>query len=148
MIALGSDHAGLPLKLEIIKYLESEGYAYRDFGTFTAESCDYPAYAEPAAKAVASGECEKGILFCGTGAGISIAANKVPGIRAVACSECYSAEMSRRHNNANILALGARVVGPGLAESIVKRWLGTEFEGGRHSRRVDLITAIERQYCK
>lgn len=142
MIALGSDHAGLPLKREIIKYLEARHLEYKDYGTYTEESCDYPDFGEAVARAVASGECGRGLLFCGTGVGISIAANKVRGIRAVVCSEGYSAEMSRRHNDANILALGARVVGPGLAEHIVDLWLNTEFEGGRHARRVDKLNRI------
>lgn len=142
MLALGCDHAGLPLKLEIIRFLKEKGLEYKDFGTYTADSCDYPQFGEAVARAVASGECERGLLFCGTGVGISIAANKVRGIRAVVCSEAYSAEMSRRHNNSNILALGARVVGVGLAEHIVNIWLNTEFEGGRHERRVKLLDAI------
>ncbi|MBR2521362.1 MAG: ribose 5-phosphate isomerase B [Oscillospiraceae bacterium] len=143
MIALGSDHAGYPLKLEIIKYLDAHGYEWKDFGTFSTESCDYPVYGEAVARAVASGACDRGLLFCGTGIGISLAANKVPGIRAAACSDVFSAEMCRRHNNAQILALGARVVGAGLAEKIVEVFLNTEFEGGRHARRVALIDAIK-----
>ncbi len=143
MIALASDHGGFELKEVIKQYLEKNGLEYKDYGTFSTESVDYPTYGEAAAKAVASGECERGLLFCGTGIGISIAANKVHGIRAAVCSECYSAEMSRRHNNANILALGGRVVGPGLAEQIVQVWLNTEFEGGRHERRVGLLSEIE-----
>ncbi len=143
MIALASDHGGYELKEHIKKYLDREGLPYKDFGTFGSESVDYPSFGEAAARAVASGECERGLLFCGTGIGISIAANKVRGIRAAVCSEPYSAEMSRRHNNANILALGGRVVGPGLAEQIVQIWLHTEFEGGRHARRVGLIDDIE-----
>ena len=111
MIALGSDHAGLPLKREIIALLERMGLEYKDYGTYTEDSCDYAVFAQRAAKAVASGECERGILCCGTGIGISIAANKVPGIRCAACSDCYSAKMTRKHNDANMLAMGARVVG-------------------------------------
>ena len=144
MIALGSDHAGRPLKLEIIKLLEERGLAYQDFGTDSQARCDYPLYGRLAAEAVADGRCDRGIIFCGTGVGISIAANKVPGIRAVVCSEGYSAVMSRLHNDANMLALGARVVGAGLARSIVEQWLDTPFEGGRHQGRVDMIHAIER----
>lgn len=142
MIAIGCDHAGLPLKREIIKYLDEKHMEYKDFGTYTEDSCDYPDFGEAVARAVASGECGRGLLFCGTGVGISIAANKVRGIRAVVCSEGYSAELSRLHNNSNILALGARVVGPGLAVHIVDIWLHTEFEGGRHARRVDKLDRI------
>ena len=143
MIAVASDHAGLPLKLEIIKLLEERGLEYRDYGTYTTESCDYPQFGEAAARAVASGECDRGLLFCGTGIGISLSANKVRGIRCAVCSEPYSARMSRLHNNANMLALGARVVGVDLARMIVETWLDSDFEGGRHSRRVDMIKAIE-----
>lgn len=143
-IALGSDHAGLPLKKEIMELLDSMGVAYQDFGTYTADSCDYAKFGQQAAAAVVSGECEKGILCCGTGIGISLAANKVKGIRCVVCSDCFSAKMSREHNDANMLALGARVVGGELARMIVKIWLETEFAGGRHQRRVDQIMAIER----
>ena len=143
MIAVASDHAGLPLKREIIALLEERGLEYKDFGTFTEASCDYPDFGETAARAVASGECEKGLLFCGTGIGISLAANKVRGIRCAVCSEPYSAQMSRQHNNANMLALGARVVGGDLARMIVETWLDTPFEGGRHQRRVDKIMAVE-----
>jgi len=142
IIAVASDHAGYPLKKSIIEYLEAKGYAYKDFGC-GGEKCDYPVYAEKAAHAVASGECYRGIIFCGTGIGISIAANKVKGIRCACCSDAYSAEYSRLHNDANMLALGARVVGPGLAEKLVELFLTTEFQGGRHKSRVDLITALE-----
>ena len=129
---------------EIKQYLDSTGRTYEDFGTFTCESTDYPVYAEAAARAVASGRCTTGILICGTGIGISIAANKIHGIRAALCSECFSAEMARLHNNANMLALGARVIGPGLALKIVETFLSTEFEGGgRHTRRVSMITELE-----
>lgn len=143
MIALGSDHAGLPLKREIMALLDSMNLEYRDFGTLTADSCDYAVFAQRAANAVASGECERGILCCGTGIGISIAANKVKGIRCVACSDCFSAKMSRMHNDANMLAMGARVVGAELGRMIAEIWLTTGFEGGRHQRRIDQITAIE-----
>ena len=143
MIAIGSDHGGFALKQEIMKHLEAAGYAYKDYGTYTADSCDYPVYGEAVASAVAGGEAERGILICGTGIGISISANKVKGIRAALCGDCYSAEMTRRHNDANILALGARVLGPGLALKIVDTFLTTEFEGGRHARRVALISDIE-----
>ena len=143
MIALGSDHAGLPLKKEIMELLDSMGVAYKDFGTYTSDSCDYAQFGQHAANAVIAGECDKGILCCGTGIGISLAANKVKGIRCVVCSDCFSAKMSREHNDANMLALGARVVGGELARMIVKIWLETEFAGGRHQRRVDQIMAIE-----
>ncbi|NLL46756.1 MAG: ribose 5-phosphate isomerase B [Clostridiales bacterium] len=143
MIALGSDHAGFDLKQEIIAYLKEKGLEYKDFGTFSRESCDYPDFGEAAARAVVSGECERGILICGTGIGISMAANKVRGIRCASCSDCFSAEMARLHNNANMLAFGARVVGGGLALKLVEIFLNTEFEGGRHGRRVGKIMAIE-----
>jgi len=145
MIALGSDHAGLPLKLEIIKLLDELGLEYTDYGTDSLARCDYPVYGKKAAEAVANGECERGIIFCGTGIGISIAANKVPGIRCAVCSECYSAVLSREHNDANMLALGARVVGAGLARMIVTQWLDAKFEGGRHADRVALIHQIEEE---
>lgn len=143
MIALGSDHAGLPLKREIMTLLDSMNLEYKDFGTQTEDSCDYAVFAQRAANAVASGECERGILCCGTGIGISIAANKVKGIRCAACSDCFSAKMSRMHNDANMLAMGARVVGAELGKMIVQTWLTADFEGGRHQRRIDQITAIE-----
>lgn len=143
MIGIGSDHGGFPLKEEIKAHLDEIGVEYKDFGTYTPESCDYPIYAEAVARAVVSGEVEKGILLCGTGIGISIAANKVKGIRAALCGDCYSAEYTRRHNDANILTMGARVTGGGLACKIVDTFLTTEFEGGRHARRVGLISDIE-----
>lgn len=143
MIALGSDHAGLPLKKEIIALLEEMHLPYHDYGTYTGDSCDYAVFAQRAAKAVVSGECERGILCCGTGIGISIAANKVRGIRCALCSEPLSAEMTRRHNNANMLAMGAGMIGKNMAERIVEVFLSTEFEGGRHERRVGLLDAIE-----
>ena len=144
MIALGSDHAGLPLKREIIELLDRMGLEYRDYGTYTEDSCDYAVFAQRAARAVASGECERGVLCCGTGIGISIAANKVPGVRCAACSDCYSAKMTRMHNDANMLAMGARVVGSELGQMIAEIFLTTPFEGGRHQRRIDQIAAIER----
>ena len=143
MIAIGSDHGGYALKQEIMKHLSLLGLEYKDYGTHSEESCDYPIYGEAVGRAVASGECEKGIIICGTGIGISIAANKVHGVRAALCGDCYSAEYTRRHNDANILALGARVVGSGLALKIVDTFLTTEFEGGRHARRVAMIADIE-----
>lgn len=142
-IALGCDHGGYPLMQEVKKHLEERGAAYKDFGTYSEESCDYPVFGEAAARAVQSGECELGIVICGTGIGISIAANKVKGIRCALCGDCYSAEFTRRHNNANMLAMGARVLGPGLADKIVDTFLDTEFEGGRHQRRIDMISALE-----
>ena len=143
MIALANDHSGIALKDEIKKLLDQRGLEYKDFGTNTEASVDYPIYGESVAKAVVSGECDRGIIICGTGIGISIAANKVRGARAALCTDCFMAEMTRRHNDANILALGARVVGHGLALKIVETFLDTEFEGGRHARRVDIISAIE-----
>jgi ribose 5-phosphate isomerase B len=143
MIALGCDHGGYELMQAVKAHLDELGLAYQDFGTFSADSCDYPVYAEKAARAVASGACDRGILICGTGIGISISANKIKGIRAALCSDCYSAEMTRRHNDANMLAMGARVLGEGLALKIVDTFLTTDFEGGRHKRRVELITELE-----
>ena len=142
-VAIGNDHTAVEMKNHILKYLEAKGYTMVNYGTDTSESADYPLYGKKVAEAVASGECELGILICGTGIGISLAANKVKGIRAAVCSEAYSAELTRRHNNANIIAFGARVVGIATAETIVDAFLGAEFEGGRHARRVDMITAIE-----
>ncbi len=143
MIALGSDHVGIELKRVIMQYLEEKGLAYKDFGTFDTERCNYPEYALKAANAVISGECDKGILCCGTGIGISIAANKVRGIRCVVCSEPYSALLSRQHNNTNMLAMGSRVVGGDLAKMIVGQWLAGVYEGGRHQVRVDQMKEIE-----
>ena len=143
MIAIGSDHGGFELKKEIMAHLDARGLEYKDVGTYSDASCDYPVYGKAVAKAVASGECERGIIICGTGIGISISANKVKGIRAALCGDCYSAEMTRRHNDANILAMGARVLGTGLALKIVDTFLTTEFEGGRHARRIALISDIE-----
>jgi ribose 5-phosphate isomerase B len=142
-IALGSDHGGFTLKEEIKKYLNEKGMEYKDFGTHTTDSCDYPDIALPAARAVASGEYDRGILICGTGIGIGIAANKVQGIRAALCHDTFSARASREHNNANILTMGERVIGRGLAMDIVDIWLKTEFTGGRHQRRVEKIHEIE-----
>lgn len=138
-IAIGCDHVGFELKTHIIEHLQSKGYGIKDFGTHSTERTDYPLFAKAVADAVTKGECEKGILVCGTGVGISIAANKVKGVRAVVCSEPYSALLSRAHNDTNILALGARVVGRDLALMIADIWLGGEFEGGRHKIRVDMI---------
>ena len=140
MIAVGADHAGVFLKNDIVKLLEKEGYEVKDFGTYSDESCDYPIYAKAVADAVASGLCEKGILVCGTGIGISMAGNKVKGIRAAVCSEAKSAEMTRRHNDANILCLGARMIDEKTAEELVKIFLSTEFEGGKHLRRISMFS--------
>jgi ribose 5-phosphate isomerase B len=142
-IAIGSDHVGYELKRQIIEHLVQKGIEVKDFGSYSTERCDYPVYGYKVAKAVASGEYERGILICGTGVGISLSANKVKGIRAVVCSEPYSAQLSRRHNNTNILAMGARVVGSELARMIVDCWLEAEFEGGRHQKRIDMIAKIE-----
>jgi ribose 5-phosphate isomerase B len=142
-IALGSDHGGFVLKEEIKTYLEKNRIEYKDFGTHTTDSCDYPDIALPVAKAVAAGDFERGILICGTGIGIGIAANKVPGIRAALCHDTFSAKASREHNDANILTLGERVIGRGLALDIVDLWVKTSFTGGRHQKRVDKIREIE-----
>ena len=146
-VAIASDHGGYNLKSEIIKFLEKESVSYRDFGTYSADSVDYPDYALPVAEAVKSGEFERGILCCGTGIGISIAANKVPGIRAALCHDTFSARASREHNNANILALGERVLGVGPALEIVRVWLEAGFDGGRHATRLEKISLIEKKYC-
>lgn len=145
-VALGSDHAGLSLKKEIIKHLEEKGMEIKDFGTYTEDSCDYPDFALKVAEEVSTQNFELGILVCGTGIGISIAANKVPGIRAAACSDTFAAHACREHNNANILAIGERIVGTGLALDIVDTFLNSKFEGGRHQRRIDKITEIEKKY--
>ncbi|HEX2924717.1 MAG TPA: ribose 5-phosphate isomerase B [Ruminiclostridium sp.] len=146
MIAIGSDHAGYLLKADIIKFLESKGLEVKDFGTNGPESVDYPDFGQAVAESVASNECEKGILICGTGIGISIAANKVPGIRAALCTDSFMAKMCKQHNNANIIAIGERVVGPGLALDIIETWLETEFLGGRHQNRLNKISDIEKKY--
>lgn len=142
-IAMAADHGGFALKEALKAALTEQGHEVVDFGTHSAEIVDYPDFAGPAARAVAAGECERGILFCGTGLGVMITANKVRGIRAVACQDCYSARMSRLHNNANILCLGGRVHGVGLAEEIARIWLAAPFAGDRHARRVAKITALE-----
>jgi len=145
MIALACDHTGIALKAAIAAMLDEMGLAWKDYGTDdpTNRNDDYPVYGYRAAKAVAAGECDRGILICGTGIGIGIAAGKVRGIRVCTCSDVYSAELSKRHNNSNILTMGARVVGTELAKMIARHWLTAEFEGGRHQRRIDMITAIE-----
>lgn len=147
-VAIGSDHAGYALKVVINEHLSSRGVEFEDLGTFSKESCDYTDFGLKVAEAVKSGEFDRGILICGTGIGISIAANKVPGIRAAHCTDTFSAHASRQHNDANILALGERVTGPGLAMDIVDAFLEAEFEGGRHKRRVDKIGDIEKKYNK
>ena len=144
-IVLANDHSAVDMKREILAHLEEKGYQVIDIGTNSPESCDYPVFGERAGKMVASGEADLGILICGTGVGISLAANKVKGVRACVCSEPYSAKLSRMHNDTNILAFGARVVGTELAKMIVDEWLAAEFEGGRHKRRVDMIMEIEKR---
>ena len=143
MIALGCDHGGLALKRHVMEYLDARGLAYHDFGCYTNESCDYPDFGRAAAEAVASGECDRGIVVCTTGIGISIAANKVKGIRCAHCADSLEAEMTRRHNDANMLAIGAGFTGKNLAERMVEVFLSTDFEGGRHARRVEKLNAIQ-----
>lgn len=147
-IAIGSDHAGYNLKQELVKHLVNKGYEVKDYGTYKTESCDYSDYGRLVAEAIINKEAEKGILVCGTGIGISIAANKVPGIRAAHCTDTFSAHSCRQHNDANILALGERVTGVGLALDIVDSFLIAEFEGGRHELRINKITDIEKKYNK
>lgn len=144
MIALANDHAGLDLMNEIKAHLDSLGLEYKHFGAYDLERCNYSEFGFAAGKAVASGECEKGIICCGTGVGISIAANKVQGIRCVVCSEPFSAKFSRQHNDTNVLSLGSRVVGTELAKMIINEWLAGEYEGGRHAIRVQHIANIEK----
>lgn len=145
MYAIGNDHAALEMKDLIVKHLEARGIEVKNFGTDTTDSCNYPEIAEKVANAVAGGECERGILICGTGVGMSIAANKVNGVRAVVCSEPFSAKLSKEHNNSNILCFGARVVGSELAKMIVDAWVDAEFLGGRHETRVNMIADIEKR---
>ncbi len=147
-LAIGSDHGGFALKEVIKGLLEEEKVDYIDLGPETSDSVDYPIYGKKVAEAVSKGECDRGIAICGTGVGISIAVNKVPGIRGSLCTNEYMAEMTRRHNDSNVLVLGGRVLGDDLAKNIVKTWLNTEFEGGRHQRRIDMITEIEKEYSK
>ena len=147
-IAIGADHGGYQLKEEILGYLLEEGYEVKDFGTYEEKSVDYTDYSLPVAEAVAAKEFDFGILICGTGIGIGIAANKVPGIRAALCSDTFSAHATREHNDANILTLGQRVVGAGLALDIVKTFLTSKFQGDRHLKRIEKITAIENKYNK
>ena len=141
-IAIGNDHTAVDLKNIIVDYLVELGYDVINLGTDSRESCDYPVYGEKVGRAVADGQADLGIAICGTGVGISLAANKVKGVRACVCSEPYTAKLSRMHNNSNVLAFGARVVGDELAKMIVKEWLDAEFEGGRHQRRVDMLMEI------
>ena len=142
-VALAADHGGYELKEAIRKHLDEIGVAYKDFGSYTGEACDYPDMAEAACRAVVAGECDKALLFCGTGVGISMSANKVRGIRACCCSDAFSAEYTRRHNDANALCMGGRVVGPGLGVYLVDLFLNTPFEGGRHQCRIDKVMALE-----
>ena len=142
-IAIGCDHGGYLLKQDILIWLEENDYEFEDFGCYNTESVDYPVYAEKVARAVASGECEKGIVICTTGIGVSMAANKVKGIRCALCGDSYSAEMTRRHNDANVLAMGAGIIAPNMAKKITEVFLTTAFEGGRHARRVGLLDNIQ-----
>lgn len=144
-IGIGNDHAAVDMKNEIVEYLQQKGYEVVNYGTDTNESCNYPDYGKKVGKAVVAGEVDLGILICGTGVGISLAANKVKGVRAVVCSEPYSAKLSRQHNNTNVLAFGARVIGIEMAKMIIDEWLAAEFMGGRHQTRVDMIMAIENE---
>lgn len=143
MIAIACDHTALEMKAEVIRILEERGLEYTDFGTYAADSCHYPIFGARAAQAVADGRCDRGILICGTGIGMSLVANKIKGIRCSLCSDSYSAKMTRAHNDSNMLAMGARVIGVEVAKEIVAAWLDTPFEGGRHQIRVDMITALE-----
>ena len=145
MIAIGCDHGAVELKNQMIEHLKKRGIECKDVGTYTSESCDYPVYANKVADLVTSGECELGILMCGTGIGMSMAANKVKGIRAALCSDCFSAQATREHNNANVIAFGARVIGIETAKCIVDAWLNAEFQGGRHATRVDMIMDVEKR---
>ncbi|WP_293446198.1 ribose 5-phosphate isomerase B [Persephonella sp.] len=147
-VAVGSDHAGFDYKEIVKKYLEDKGYQIIDKGTYSKESVDYPVFGEAVGKAVASGEADMGIVICGTGIGISISANKIPGVRAALCTNEYMARMARKHNNANVLAFGARVLGIDVALGIIDQFFNTEFEGGRHERRVNLIMDIEKEVCR
>ena len=144
-IGIGNDHAAVEMKQNIAEYLEEKGYEVVNYGTDMHESCNYPEYGKIVGEAVAAGEVDLGILICGTGVGISLAANKVRGVRAVVCSEPYSAKLSRQHNDTNVLAFGARVVGIEMAKMIVDEWLDAEFMGGRHQTRIDMIMAIEEE---
>lgn len=144
-IAIGNDHTAIEMKEAVKAHLEQRGFEVLDLGTNSGESCDYPVYGEKVARAVVSGEADLGIAICGTGVGISLAANKVKGIRACVCSEPYTAKLSRMHNNSNVLAFGSRVIGDEMAKMIADTWLDAEYEGGRHQRRVDMVMEIERR---
>lgn len=144
-IGIGNDHAAVEMKNEVVEYLKEKGLEVVNYGTDTCESCNYPEYGEKVGRAVAEGEVDLGILICGTGVGISLAANKVKGVRAVVCSEPYSAKLSRQHNDTNVLAFGARVIGIEMAKMIIDEWLAAEFMGGRHQTRVDMIMEIEKK---
>ena len=145
-VALGCDHAGFILKDVVAEFLAQAGHEVLDEGTFSDESCDWPEFGERVARLVASGEAERGIAICGTGIGMAMTANKLPGVRAAVCNDLYTARYSRLHNDANVLTMGARVIGPGVAEEIVRVWMDTPCEGERHSRRLDKLTEIERRY--
>ncbi len=147
-IAIGCDHAGIGLKPVLLDYLEKNGYEYEDFGTFTKDSCNYAEYGQKVAEAVAEGRFDRGILICGTGIGMSIVANKVPGIRCAHCHDVFSAKATRKHNDANVIAFGERVIGAGLMLDIVEAFLTTDFEGGRHAARIAKITEVEQKYSR
>ncbi len=142
-IGIGNDHSGVEMKREIVKFLQEQGHEVVNYGTDESTRCDYPVYGEKVGRAVTAGDVDRGILICGTGLGISLAANKVRGVRAVVCSEPCTARLSRQHNDANVLAFGARIIGIEMAKMIVETWLSTEFEGGRHQRRVDMVMEME-----
>ena len=142
-IGIGNDHSGVEMKREIVKFLQEQGHEVVNYGTDESTRCDYPVYGEKVGRAVTAGDVDRGILICGTGLGISLAANKVRGVRAVVCSEPCTARLSRQHNDANVLAFGARIIGIEMANMIVETWLSTEFEGGRHQRRVDMVMEME-----
>ncbi len=148
MIAIGSDHGGYELKTKIVEHLEKKGFEIKDFGTNSSQSVDYPDYAQKVAMSIVSGKSQRGILICGTGIGVSIAANKIPGIRSAVCTNVFMAKASRRHNNANILAIGQRVLGDGLAFDIVDAFLDYDFDSGRHKKRVDKIYYIEKNFYR
>jgi ribose 5-phosphate isomerase B len=147
-IVVSSDHAGFELKENLKGFLEELGYQVDDVGTTSTEPVDYPLYTLKAAEKVASGECHRGIVFCGTGQGDAMVANKIPGVRAALCWDTFTAELSRRHNDANVLVLGGWILGERLAQEIVRVWLATPFDGGRHQRRLEQIKDIEKQYCR
>ena len=145
-VAVGCDHAGFSLKKVVVGYLQEAGHEVLDEGTFGEESCDYPEFGERVALRVVSGEAERGIAICATGVGMAMVANKLPGVRAALCNDTYTARYSRLHNDANVLTLGARVIGPGVAEEILRVWMETPFEGGRHSRRLGKLSEIEERH--